>query len=167
MISKIHQSRHFEPFTTAQGSCTFPTVGKTRGARGGDISGGHCYNPRKLDLFRDLEEKLLQQETRNSPSEVATLLQPDFFEFGQSGTVWNRQQIIDRLARERPMEGSLTDLPVRSLAADVMLVTYRAVGRDPASGKEWHSLRSSVWKLSHSRWQMILHQGTPARDPSP
>ena len=77
----------------------------------------------------------------------ASLLHPDFFEFGGSGTVWNRQQIIDRLAREPQMERSLTDLSVRSLAADVMLVTYRAVGRDLASGTEWHSLRSSVWKL--------------------
>ena len=126
---------------------------------------GRCCNPRMLDLFRDPEEKLLRQETRNSPGEVATLLHPDFFEFGQSGTVWNRQQTIDRLAQESPMEGSLTDLSARSLAADVMLVTYRAVGRDPASGNEWHSLRSSVWKLTDDRWQMIFHQGTPTRAP--
>ena len=86
-----------------------------------------------LDPFRDLEEKLLRQETRNSPGEVATLLHPDFFEFGQSGAIWNRQQTIDRLAQEHPMERSLTGLSVRSLAADVTLVTYRAVGRDPAS----------------------------------
>ena len=120
-----------------------------------------------LDLFRDLEEKLLRQETRNSPGEVATLLHPDLFEFGQSGTVWSRQQTIDMLAQERPMEGSLTDLSVRSLVADVTLVTYRAVGRDPASGNEWHSLRSSVWKLTDGRWQMIFHQGTPTRVPQP
>ena len=60
---------------------------------------GRCYNPRMLDLFRDLEEKLLRQGTRNSPGEVAALLHPDFYEFGQSGTVWNRQQVIDRLAQ--------------------------------------------------------------------
>ena len=120
-----------------------------------------------LDPFRDLEEKLLRQETRNSPGEVATLLHPDFFEFGQSGTVWNRQQTIDRLAQEHPMERSLTDLSVRSLAADLTLVTYRAVGRDPAGGNEWHSLRSSVWKLTDGRWQMIFHQGTPTRAPQP
>jgi hypothetical protein len=121
-----------------------------------------------LDLFRDLEEKLLRQETRNSPDEVATLLHPDFFEFGQSGTVWNRQQTIDTLAQEQhPMERSLTDLSVRSLAADLMLVTYRAVGRDLASGNEWHSLRSSIWKLTHGRWQIVFHQGTPTRAPQP
>ena len=126
---------------------------------------GCCYNPRMLDLFRDLEEKLLRQE--KSPGEVATLLHPDFFEFGQSGTVWNRQQTIDRLAQEHPMERSLTDLSVRSLAADLTLVTYRAVGRDPAGGNEWHSLRSSVWKLTDGRWQMIFHQGTPTQAPQP
>ena len=122
---------------------------------------GCCYNPRMLDLFRDLEEKLLRQETRNSSGEVATLLHPDFFEFGGSGTVWDRQQTIDRLAHEHPMERSLTDLTVRSLAADVTLVTYRAVARDLASGNEWHSLRSSIWKLTDGRWQVIFHQGTP------
>jgi hypothetical protein len=120
-----------------------------------------------LDLFRDLEEKLLLQETRNSPGEVAILLHPDFFEFGGSGTVWNRQQTIDRLAQELPIERSLTDLSVRSLAADVMLVTYRAVGRDLASGKEWYSLRSSIWKLTDGRWQVFFHQGTPTQAPQP
>jgi hypothetical protein len=129
--------------------------------------GGSSYNPCMLDLFRDLEEKLLRRETRNSRSEVATLLHSDFFEFGQSGTVWSRQQVIDRLAQERPMEGSLTGLSVRSLAADVTLVTYRAVGRDPAGSSEWHSLRSSVWKLTDGRWQMIFHQGTPTQAPRP
>ena len=128
---------------------------------------GCCYDPRMLDLFRDLEEKLLRQETRNSPGEVATLLHPDFFEFGQSGTVWSRQQAIDGLAQEHPMERSLTDLSVRSLAADVTLVTYRAAGRDLASGNEWHSLRSSIWKLTDGRWQIIFHQGTPTRTPQP
>jgi hypothetical protein len=128
---------------------------------------GCCYDPRMLDLFRDLEEKLLRQETRNSPGEVATLLHPDFFEFGQSGTVQNRQQTIDSLTQEHPMERSLTDLSVRSLAADLTLVTYRAVSRDLASGNEWHSLRSSVWKLIDGRWQIIFHQGTPTGAPQP
>jgi hypothetical protein len=120
-----------------------------------------------LDLFRDLEEKLLRQETRNSPGEVASLLHPDFFEFGGSGTVWNRQQTIDRLAQEHLMERSLTNLSVLPLAPDVTLVTYRAVGRDVAGGNEWHSLRSSIWKLTDGRWQVIFHQGTPAQAPQP
>jgi hypothetical protein len=38
MISKIQRSRHFEPFTTAQGSRTFSNVGKIRDARGVDVS---------------------------------------------------------------------------------------------------------------------------------
>jgi hypothetical protein len=94
-------------------------------------------------------------------------LHPDFFEFGGSSTVWNRQQTVDRLAQELPIERSLTDLSMRSLAADVMLVTYRAVGRDLAGGKEWHSLRSSIWKLTDGRWQVILHQGTPTQAAPP
>jgi hypothetical protein len=120
-----------------------------------------------LDIFRDLEVKLLCQETRNSPGEVASLLHPDFFEFGGSGTIWSRQQTIDRLTQEHPMERSLTHLSVLSLAPDVTVVTYRAVGRDVAGGNESHSLRSSVWKLTDGRWQVIFHQGTPTQTPQP
>jgi hypothetical protein len=65
------------------------------------------------------------------------------------------------------MGRSLTDLSVRSLAADLTLATYRAVGRDLASRNEWHSLRSSVWKLTDGLWQIIFHQGTPTRGPQP
>jgi hypothetical protein len=102
-----------------------------------------------LDLFTGLEEMLLRHNVRRSPDEVDALLAPDFFEFGRSGFVLNRQQNI-----------------VRLLPESVVLVTYRSVRRDPVSIKEWHALRSSVRKLIDGRWQMIFHRGTPTR-PSP
>jgi hypothetical protein len=115
-----------------------------------------------LDLFRGLDQRLLRQDVRNSPDSTGDLLASEFFEFGQSGVVWTRQQTIDALAREQPMERSMKDFSARLLAEDVALVTYRSVRRDQVSGSEWHSLRSSIWKLTDGRWQMIFHQGTPA-----
>ena len=114
-----------------------------------------------IDFFRDREERLLRPDVRRSPEEAGKLLATDFVEFGSSGTVYNRQQILDGLAKERPMELSATDFSVRALCDRVMLVTYRSVGRDPASGQEWHSLRSSIWKLVDGHWLMSFHQGTP------
>jgi hypothetical protein len=58
------------------------------------------------------------------------------------------------------MERSTTSFAVRELSNDAVLMTYRAERRDPVSGREWHSLRSSIWRLTDGCWQMIFHQGT-------
>ena len=114
-------------------------------------------------LFRDPEERLLRQDIRHSPDEAGALLAADFFEFGRSGVVWNRQQTIEALAQEPLMERSMRDFTTRLLSESVVLVTYRSVLRDPVSSEEWHALRSSVWKLIDGRWQIIFHQGTPTQ----
>src|SRR5882757_3278675 len=79
-----------------------------------------------LDHFRDLEERLLRQDVRHSPNEAGALLAADFFEFGRSGIVWSRQQTVDSLAREQPIERSMTDFSARLMGDDVVLVTYRS-----------------------------------------
>ena len=116
-----------------------------------------------IDFFRDLEERLLRPEVRRSPDEAGKLLATDFIEFGSSGAVYSRQQILDALAKESPMELSATDFSVRVLCDGVVLLTYRSVRNDPASGQEWHSLRSYIWKFVDGRWLMSFHQGTPTR----
>lgn len=54
------------------------------------------------ELFRRLEEQLLQPEVRQSAEAVADLLADDFIEFGSSGQVFNKQQIIEGLQQEPP-----------------------------------------------------------------
>ena len=51
-------------------------------------------------LFRRLEERLLQPEVRQSAEAVADLLADDFIEFGSSGQVFNKQQIISSWNRK-------------------------------------------------------------------
>ena len=106
---------------------------------------------RAIGFFRQLEERLLQPEVRGSGDALSRLLADDFLEFGSSGAVYNKQQIIGSLGREPIMEWSTTDFSVRVLADDVVVLTYRSTRRDPATAQEWHSLRSSIWKLNHTR----------------
>jgi hypothetical protein len=114
-------------------------------------------------LFRQLEERLLLREGRSSPETVSALLAAEFVEFGRSGSVFNRQSVIEALQKEEAVERMMSDFSVRRLAQGVALVTYRSTRRDPEGGKDVHSLRSSIWKLIDGRWQMIFHQGTPTR----
>ena len=118
-------------------------------------------------LFRELEEQLLRPDVRSSVEKVAHLLADEFVEIGSSGRVFDKQQIIEALESEES-EGqspaqTADEFTVRSIAENVALVTYRTVRWTSITGQEVQTLRSSIWKLIDGRWQMIFHQGTPAR----
>lgn len=107
-----------------------------------------------------LEQQLLQSSTRRDAAALTSLLAEDFREFGSSGRIYTRQQIIDALAAESPRTIALSDAHCQQLAEDIALLTYRSTRKitlDTAS----HALRSSLWIYRDHRWQMLFHQGTP------
>ena len=113
--------------------------------------------PATRQTLRDLEERLLLPRVRASPDEVAALLADEFIEFGSSGRIYDKQQII-RLLQEEQGQALCTvvDFSARRLAADIVLVTYRVV--------ESRTIRSSIWRLEDGRWRMVFHQGTKAEN---
>ncbi len=118
-------------------------------------------------LLRKLEERLLQPDVRRSAQNVAYLLADEFIEFGSSGRIFEKQQIIENLQNE-PIEPltrrSITEFNTSVLAAGVVLVTYRIAKYSGDSEEPSYSLRSSVWKLIDDRWKMVFHQGTLTRE---
>ena len=119
--------------------------------------------PPEADLLRHLEEELLRPEVRKSADQVGRLLADDFIEFGSSGLVFDKSQIIEALQHETPdpaIRVILTDFNARGLAPGVVLVTYRTEQSGPTAPSGYR-LRSSIWKLREGRWQMVFHQGTP------
>jgi hypothetical protein len=116
----------------------------------------------EIALLRKLEEDLFKPEVRRSAERVNDLLADDFIEFGSSGRIFDKRQIIDALQQEAlgtVHRTTIADFTVRRLAATVLLLTYRATSPDHTGSR----LRSSIWKLINGRWQMIFHQGTPSR----
>jgi hypothetical protein len=110
-------------------------------------------------LFQ-LEQQLLQPSTRRDEVALRSLLAEDFREFGSSGRIYNRQQVISALARESPHMIILSDPLCYQLAADIALLTYRSTCTTALKVAS-HALRSSLWVYRDGRWQMIFHQGTP------
>jgi hypothetical protein len=78
-------------------------------------------------LLRELEERLLQPALRKSAQVVADLLADEFIEFGSSGRVFNKQQIIENLQNEPATQRAIVEFNTSVLAAGVVLVTYRVV----------------------------------------
>jgi hypothetical protein len=82
---------------------------------------------------------------------------PGFFEFGRSGRVYNRAQIIR--TDKHPIEASLENFTLVELGENTVLVTYNSVA--VFGGVREHARRSSIWSRSPAGWVMRLHQGTP------
>jgi hypothetical protein len=110
--------------------------------------------------LRHLEELLLQPEVRGSTQRVAALLADDFVEFGSSGKVFDKKQIMESLRKETPTKRSLSQFESTMLSDSIALVTYRATRVTSPGESPVHSLRSSIWRLSNGQWQMVFHQGT-------
>ena len=115
-----------------------------------------------LSILRTLERELQSPETRRDANRLNQLLHPDFREFGRSGTVYARTQLIALLANEpHAPEIHAQDFRVQSIAEGVALLTYKSAHVLPDGSLERHSLRSSLWLLAASGWQLGFHQGTP------
>jgi hypothetical protein len=115
-----------------------------------------------VDLVRRLELSLLQPDVRQSPSQVATLLADDFVEFGASGRIFDKAQVVAGLAAEQhepPARRTVDQMKIRLLAEGVALVTYRVESRRDG-GAAVTSLRSSIWTREAGHWRLSFHQGT-------
>ena len=110
----------------------------------------------KAELTR-LEEAMWRAETRFDLAFQEARFAPDFVEFGRSGRVYNRAQIIR--TDKHPIEASLQNFTLVELDENSVLVTYNSMA--VFDGVHEHARRSSIWSRSPAGWVMRFHQGTP------
>ena len=107
------------------------------------------------DELSELEKSLLDPMIRTDVERVSLLLATGFKEFGKSGKVYSKEQIIALLSTEECFTAiSIKDFRLELETESVALVTYRSVREGESA------LRSSVWVRQGSGWQMLFHQGT-------
>lgn len=104
----------------------------------------------------ELELALQRQPTRSDPEAVAALLSHEFREFGASGRVWTRDEILAELTAEGTAPAiTSTGFVCQFLAPELALLTYES------SRGTRHALRSSLWRCEGGIWRLLFHQGTP------
>jgi hypothetical protein len=106
-----------------------------------------------------LELELLTSATRKNAERVSALLAEDFREFGSSGRVYSKKDIISTLQLETPFIISAVDVEISWLAEHVALVTYKSMKNAQAAQSD-SALRSSIWVKNGEQWNMVFHQGT-------
>lgn len=112
----------------------------------------------RLEITR-LEEAMWRGETRFDLMFQETRFAPDFFEFGRSGRVYSRKQIILSEAGEIQAKLPLENLSIRLLDENTAHVTYNS--HVEYNGVVEHARRSSIWSRGEEGWVMRFHQGTP------
>lgn len=119
-----------------------------------------------LNALRQLEVELHQPTTRSDPARMARLLHPEFEEFGRSGRLYTRQDVLKEFsAADRVFPSIAAEaFEVRRLSESVALLTYVSAHRDESGKTHRHTRRSSVWVKSPDAWQIRFHQGTPIPD---
>ena len=107
-----------------------------------------------------LEERLLQPEVRNDPKELSELIADDFIEYGSSGTVYGKEDILKILPSDPGLEMEIEEYHARPLSPQVVLINYRVYTKRRDNGPPTRSERSSIWRLTNARWQIVFHKGT-------
>ena len=112
--------------------------------------------------------RIIQQETqllvRTDPLDILSdLIDDEFVEFGSSGTIYDKTDIIDWSASDDPSERAGQQFKARYLSDDVILLTYISSIKENPSAVSKQALRSSIWRSTEGRWRMVFHQGTPIR----
>jgi len=113
--------------------------------------------PELQDELRDLEMALLRPSVRHDPPALSKFLADEFREFGSSGRVLGKPDIIEALQTEDAREFEVTDFSVSVICEHAALVTFRLCTRERPGLPGRLSFRSSLWIRGDGRWQMLFH----------
>ena len=110
-------------------------------------------------ILRESEAGLLTNAVRKDRAQVSEMVAEEFREFGRSGTVYTKAEILNFLEAEEEIRVVMEEFACQPVAEGVALVTYRSERIEPG-GETIQALRSSLWVWRDERWQMVFHQGT-------
>jgi hypothetical protein len=112
----------------------------------------------QLELVR-LEEAMWQEATRFDLAFQEARFAEDFVEFGRSGRIYSREQIIRTNSHRIEAKLPLPDLQMVELDENCVLVTYNSAATYDDIIE--YARRSSIWSRTSTGWKMRFHQGTP------
>jgi hypothetical protein len=97
------------------------------------------------DVIKTLESWILDPQVRSSVDLMEDILAEDFIEFGHSGRVYERTEIIEILSTMPLGVVEMDDFQMRELGQDHVLTIYRAVRSEQKGAETGVSNRCSIW----------------------
>jgi hypothetical protein len=112
-----------------------------------------------LDELSPREPIFHRPEFASNLVSYGRMMADDYWEFGASGRLYDRDYIIEMLAKTPPVDAAVanwwtSDFHCRRLADDTYLLTYTL----DQAGRT--TRRSTIWRSTAEGWQILFHQGT-------
>jgi len=115
------------------------------------------------NIIYELETSLLRLEVRSSFYQLNNLLSDDFKEFGSSGLVYTKQNVLERLPQNTDKTVYIvSDFKIVVLSEGVVMSNFKT-DRTINDTDKVSSLRTSLWRKENSVWKLFFHQGTPIK----
>jgi hypothetical protein len=115
-----------------------------------------------LAAIQALEVEIHQPDVRSDLSRLDQLLHPRFREFGRSGRIYTKAEMLAEFSQQlQTHEVWSQDFQLEPLTEGLALLTYKSAHINSAGTLERHANRASLWQLTGVGWQMLFHQGTP------
>jgi ribonuclease HI len=109
-----------------------------------------------------LELALARRDETAIPGGYEGVLHDSVVEFGTSGRVWTRDEILEAL-RSGPRVDAVTieRFDAHVVRPGVFLVMYETTQTDPVTGLSSRQRRSSLWMREGDGFVLRFHQSTP------
>jgi len=104
-----------------------------------------------FEQIKALELLLLDPKTRKSPNRLDDLICDEFIELGQSGTLYDKADIISALNDDPYTNAVFSDFDIQTLSPNLMLVNY--ISRNKTTIK-----RHSLWEKQAGKWRILYHE---------
>ena len=115
-----------------------------------------------LALLKAFEIELHTCMSRSDVTRLDVLLHNSFREFGRSGAVYSKAEILSQPpSREKQAVVIAERFEVRLVGEYVALLSYRSALLFGSGFLDRFALRSSIWERSSLGWKINFHQGTP------
>lgn len=121
--------------------------------------------PRLEEKLLQLEKNLLDPEFCGNFNNLDGCLAPGFMEYGQSGTVYDRDAAIRILmsaaGSNNTVKKEIENFNICCLSSHAAVAHYISVAK---GRKESRSMRTSIWVKEEGRWKLHFHQGTEIKE---
>jgi hypothetical protein len=115
-----------------------------------------------LETLRTLEVALHQPDMRSDRGKLDRLLHPRFREFGRSGRIYAKAEILAEFSDQpQTYEVWSQEFRVELLSQGLALLTYKSAHINGEGKLERYTNRSSLWQFTQCGWQMLFNQGAP------
>lgn len=115
------------------------------------------------DLILRYEQDFFDVDFCSNAANLERRLSFDFIEYGRSGRIYDRQDIIAYLLNRKECPNlEIHHFSIKKMCGDIILAHYLSI--DPSLNQ--CTRRSSVWRKEDGLWKLLFHQGTPSNNPS-